>query len=225
MNLQGQSAMYRDPIIVCGVPRSRTSLTMQLLQISGLFLGKVSGVTKANPYPPGQLENVEIINKVVKPELRANGYDPKGQYPIPPIDFYDLNQQKRQQVLSIMKSQGLKEDQKWGIKLCKAVWNYRGWLGSFPNATWIIVRRKDEDIVKSCLSPKAAFMDKYNTPDGWRWWVNEHKKRFELIKQNCTAYELDTDAVINKDFTQLKTVIKAVGLKWKPDKVEAQIKP
>ena len=216
--------MYKDPLIITGVPRSRTSLIMQLLQISGLFLGKVSGVTKANPIPPGQLENVEIINKVVKPELRAHGYDPKGQYPVPPIDFCDLNPQKRQQVLSIMKSQGLKENMDWGVKLCKSVWNWQSWHHAFPDATWIIVRRRDEDIIKSCMSPKAAFMDKYNTPNGWQWWINEHYERFELIKRDCIAYELDTDAVVNKDFTQLKAIIEAIGLKWKPDKIEAQIK-
>lgn len=216
--------MYKDPLIITGVPRSRTSLTMQLLQISGLFLGKVSGVTKANPIPPGQMENTEVINKVVKPELKAHGYDPKGQYPVPPIDFCDLNPQKRQQVLSIMKSQGLKEEANWGVKLCKSVWNFAGWSYAFPNATWIIVRRRDEDIIKSCMSPKASFMNAYNTPDGWQWWINEHYKRFELIKQNCTAYELDTDAVVNKDFTQLKAIIEAVGLKWKPDRIAAQIK-
>src|SRR6056297_784247 len=217
--------MYKDPLIVCGVPRSRTSLTMQLLQISGLFLGKVSGVTKANPIPPGQMENTEIINKVVKPELRAHGYDPKGQYPVPPIDFCDLNPQKRQQVLSIMKSQGLKENMDWGVKLCKSVWNWQSWHHAFPDATWIIVRRRDEDIIKSCMSPKAAFMDKYNTPDGWQWWINEHYERFELIKRDCIAYELDTDAVINKDFTQLKAIIEAIGLNWKLNKIEVQIKP
>ena len=37
-----------DPIIVTGLPRSRTSMTMQMLELSGLFVGKVLGPNKGN---------------------------------------------------------------------------------------------------------------------------------------------------------------------------------
>jgi hypothetical protein len=56
-------------------------MTMQMLQLSGLFLGKVIGKTRANPQGQGQLENHEIISNIIKPELKAHGYDPKGQRP------------------------------------------------------------------------------------------------------------------------------------------------
>ncbi len=215
--------MFKNPIIITGCPRSRTSLVMQILEISGLFLGNVIGATRANPQ--GQKENREVIDKIVKPELKKHGYDPKGQHPIPPIDFYCNDPERKQKVFSILEKQGLKNDQKWAMKLCKATLNWQGWDAAFPEATWIIVRRNDKDIIKSCMSPKAAFMDKYNTPDGWQWWVNEHYKRFELIQKHCNTYEIDTDKLINKDFTQLRVIIDALDLKWKPDKIEAQIKP
>jgi hypothetical protein len=201
-------------------------MTMQMLQLSGLFLGKVIGKTRANPQGQGQLENHEIISNIIKPELKAHGYDPKGQRPLPPLDWYNIDPNLRDSVLKIIKRQGLKDGQKYGLKALKCVFNWQSWNNAFPDAHWIIVRRNDRDIIKSCMSPKAAFMDKYTTEQGWQSWIDHHKKKFEQVKQGCNnVYELDTDAVINKDLTQLKAIIDAIGLDWKPDKILKQICP
>jgi hypothetical protein len=76
------------------------------------------------------------------------------------------------------------------------------------------------------MSPKAAFMDKYKTKQGWQSWIDHHKEKFKQVKQGCkNVYELDTDAVINKDLTQLNTIINAIGLNWEPTKILKQIRP
>jgi hypothetical protein len=46
------------------------------------------------------------------------------------------------------------------------------------------------------------------------------------VRGGCkNVYELDTDAVINKDLTQLNTIINAIGLNWEPTKILKQICP
>ncbi len=207
-----------NPIIITGAARSRTSFTMQILQLSGMFLGRVIGATKANKW--GQLENTDIIDKVQKPLLRKYGYDHLGQNPLPPPNFKCTYPNLKNKVMEIMKAQGLK-DQIWGFKDAKACLTWRAWDEAFPDATWIIVRRNDKDIIKSCL--RTSFMRAYDTEAGWQHWVNEHKIRFDEIKQNCRWYELNTDQVIKKDLTQLEPIIKGLDLDWKPDKIIKQI--
>lgn len=210
-----------DPIIVTGCARSRTSLVMQTLKICGAWLGEVVEKTKANPN--GQLENVEIIREVQKPFLRKHGFDQKGQYPLPPENFSEVDSERKQKVESILKKQGLK-DQTPVFKDAKACLDWVAWNYAFPDAVWVIVRRPDEGIIKSCLSSKAGFMDKFQDVEGWQWWVDQHKIRFEQIKQNCrNVFEIDTDRIVNKDFSEIKPLIKQLGLKWKEDKILSNI--
>lgn len=209
--------MY-DPIIVTGCARSRTSLVMQLLEIAGLHLGNVIGATKANPQ--GQKENRAIIDQIQKPILKSHGYDPKGQFPIPHLQFDYQDPTLRHKVLNIMKP---KEGQRWGFKDAKACLTWRTWNYSFPDASWIIVRRWKKDIVKSCL--RTSFMDRFQNEEGWAWWVEEHKERFDLIRRNCKhVYEIDTDNLKNAHLHELECIVNEHGLKWLPGRFLTQIK-
>lgn len=215
--------MY-EPVIVVGTPRSRTSLVMQMLEICGLYLGNVIQKTTANPQ--GQKENHEIISKIVKPELKVHGFDPKCQKPLPPPEWYVIDKSRRTKVLEIIEKQGLKDRQKWGFKATKAVFNWQGWADAFPNAIWIIVRRNDADIVASCMSPKATFMDRRKTTEEWGEWVDAHKIKFEEMKEHLNyVYELDTDRIVDGDLSQLKSIISIIGLEWKPKRLHNQICP
>ena len=209
-----------DPCIITGCARSRTSLVMQILQISGAFLGSVIGVTGANPQ--GQLELRQIIDQVQKPWLKQHGFDPKGQYPLPPEDFDSIDPHRRQQVEKIFAEQGFTE--RPFFKDAKACLDWVAWNYAFPDAIWIIVRRNEEGIIKSCLSPKAPFMSAFNNEKGWRWWVHEHIKRFEQIKANCKyIYEIDTDKIVAEDFSEIKPLVEDLGLVWDEEKTRKNL--
>ena len=211
-----------DPVIITGTARSRTSMTTQILELSGLFLGDVIQETKSNPQR--QLENHHIIKQVQKPHLKQYGFDHKGQNPLPPVKWHEPDPARRTMVLNIMKKQGLKPKMKWGFKDTKPCLDWRTWNDAFPNAYWIVTERKDQDVIQSCL--RTTFMTKYKDESGWQIYIDEHKKRFKDMFNNLERiYKLNTDDVVKFKFDVLEKIIKDIGLNWDYDKVKAQIKP
>ncbi len=207
----------QDPIIITGCARSRTSLIMQIFKICGAYLGEVIYKTPANRR--GQLENRQIIDKIQKPFLKKHGYDPKGQKPLPPSNFSEIDPDRKANLEQILAKQRFPNDKRLVFKDAKACLDWVAWNYSFPKAIWVIVRRSDNGIIDSCLSPKASFMCVYKTRQDWQSWIDKHKKRFEQIKTNCNAYEIDTDRIVKKDFIKIKHLITNLGYKWKEQAV------
>lgn len=211
----------KDPIIVTGAPRSRTSLTMQIIEICGCFLGDVLQATKANPQ--GMKENRRIIDEVQKNHLKKYGYDPMGQNPLPPLRFNEADPNRKSKVLNIMTSQGLK-DQIWGFKDAKIVLDWRAWETAFPDAKWVLVRRDDSGIINSCL--RTSFMRKYKNKEGWQKWINEYKLRMDDLEKNGKNVQVvNTDDLIAHKFDTMQKIIENLGLIWKDKRVRNQIKP
>lgn len=211
-----------DPIIVTGLPRSRTSMTMQMLELSGMFVGEVLGATPANPQK--QMEQREIIDKIQKVHLKKFKFDPMGQKPLPPIKWYEPDPKRKERTLSIMKKHGLENDTIWGFKDSKASLDWRCWNAAFPNAVWIVTERIDKDVIDSCL--RTSFMKKYSDSEGWQYWIDEHKKRFEdMFFYLERIYKLNTDDVVAYKFDELERIIKDVGLNWDYEKIKNQVKP
>lgn len=211
-----------DPIIITGPARSRTSMTTQILELCGLFLGDVIQETKSNPQR--QLENHHIIKQVQKSHLKKYGFDSKGQNPLPPVGWHEPDPARRDMVLNIMKKQGLKPGMKWGFKDTKPCLDWRTWNDAFPNAYWIITERKDEDVAKSCM--RTSFMTKYKDEKGWQKYIDGHKVRIKDMFNNLERiYKLNTDDVVAYDFDNLQKIIIEIGLNWDYDKVRNQIRP
>lgn len=206
-----------DPIIITGVPRSRTSMVTALLNICGLQLGKVNGPNSNNK--KGQFENREIIDKVEKFHLRSNNFDPMGQYPLPKNLPIDTN--RKNMVIDIAKKQKINLDENWGFKDPKAILSFDSWLNAFPNSVWVIVHRNKKDIVKSCeLTP---FMKKRKN---WAGFVDDYRNRFAKLKQNHEqVYEINSDEIINYKFNHLKYVIEEIGLTWNKQVVREFVDP
>jgi hypothetical protein len=211
-----------DPIIITGIPRSRTSMTTQILELCGMFLGEVMQGCRANPQ--GQKENRKIVDTIIKPHLKRHRFDPKGQNPLPPVGWYIPDPKRKQKTLDIMKSQDLKEGMIWGFKDHKPCLDWRNWHKAFPNAYWIVPVRKDEDVINSCL--RTSFMSRYKDKKGWQHFIDEHKVRFEDMFKNLERIKkLNTDEVVNYNFDTLKEIVDELGLNWDYDKVHAQIQP
>ena len=206
-----------DPIIITGVPRSRTSMTTAIFKFCGLQLGEVSGPSSNNK--KGQFENRDIIDKVEKKHLKLYKFDPMGQFPLP--DKLPIDESRKNVVLSILKKQKVNLNKKWGFKDSKSILSFNSWLHAFPNSTWIIVNRDKEDIAKSCqLTP---FMKKCKD---WTAFVDAYRKRFEALKKvHNKVYEVDTDEIVNFEFSGIKNVIESIGLVWNEKKVKEFVDP
>jgi hypothetical protein len=211
------------PILITGAARSGTSMTAGPIYFCGAFGGEMSGPTRYNK--KGMFENAEIRNNIVKPYLRFLGVDPKGQFPLPDVRSLAPLSGLRHRVEETLMWNGYKAGP-WfykGAKMC-LIWPI--WAKAFPDAKWIIVRRKTEDIINSCI--KTAFMSAHHTEEGWRGWVEEHLKRFEEMKKaGLWIREAWPEKMIHGDFSEMKSLVDelGMGLKWNEKQIVDFITP
>lgn len=214
-----------EPILITGCARSGTSMVAGVMYLCGAWSGNTRGPNKNNP--KGMFENTAIIDKIVKPYLREQGLDPMGQYPLPTITKLVIPVNWRETIVRSIQQEGY-EDGPWmykGAKMCLfwPIWNY-----AFPNAKWLIVRRRTGDIATSCI--KTNFMRAFSRPqiqravgvsserEGWIWWVNQHEKRFvEMIEAGLNVKQIWPHRMVQGDYAQLYETLEWVGLEWKSE--------
>ena len=214
-----------SPILITGAARSGTSMVAGSINICGAFGGKMSGANRNNE--KGMFENVRIRQGIVKPLLRQIGMDPLGQFPLPNIKKLPIPTDWKEQVERAIQDDGY-VDGPWmykGAKMCLMwpIWNY-----AFPNAKWIVVRRRTGDIVNSCL--KTGFMQAFrkasfrkavgvkNERDGWVWWVHQHENRFvEMITEGLNVKIVWPERMVQGDYRQMMEVVEWLGLSWKSE--------
>jgi len=214
-----------QPILITGAARSGTSMVAGIINMCGAFGGQMFPANKNNA--KGMFENIKLREQLVKPYLSSIGCDPKGQYPLPnpkklviPIDW-------GKRVEKLIKEDGY-VDGPWMYKGAKMCLFYPVWHYAFPNAKWIIVRRKDEDIVNSCL--RTGFMNAFNDQgkvkavkalndkDAWYWWVRQHNKRFvEMIEDGLNCKQIHPERMIKGDYSQIHEMLEWLGLPWNSD--------
>lgn len=207
------------PILITGCPRSGTSIIGAVMNQCGAFLG--------NTTKRGMFENIRIHDEIVKPYFSRMGVDPKGQYPLPDLSAISIPMDWRQKVEQIILNEGYEEGS-WmykgtGMSLVWPVWHY-----AFPNAKWVIVRRRTPDIISSCL--KTGYMNAFSDEDvqskvnvisesdGWLWWVHQHIQRFtEMIQEGVNCKQIWPERMVYGDYQQLHEVLDWVGLPWKSE--------
>lgn len=216
-----------EPILVTGAARSATSMIAGVLDRCGAWGGRMSGANQYNK--KGMFENSDIRNGVTKPFLASIGACRMGQDPLPDIDLCtkvatERGVELRDRVLSIIRGQGYLGTVKWFYKGAKMCLFWPVWNEAFPDATWIIVRRPDEDIISSCLT--TAFMRKREGRSGWQAWLDVHKKRFrEMADAGMNVTEVWSNEVVSGDFSALRTTVEGCGLSWDDDAVKEFVDP
>ena len=209
------------PILITGCARSGTSMTAGIIDRCGAFGGRTSGPNTWNP--KGMYENDEVRDKIVKPWLTLMGADPMGQHPLPDINKLLPLGNLLQKVEQIMKYGGY-QDGPWYYKGAKMCLVWPEWHKAFPDALWVIVRRKDEDIVYSCM--RTAFMRAFRDNDGWQGWVDAHKMRFEEMKSNgLNVREVWPSKFIAGDFSEIQALISDLGMVWNYEAVKGFVSP
>jgi hypothetical protein len=211
-----------EPILITGCARSGTSLVAGIINMCGAFGGDMSGPNKNNA--KGMFENHQIRNSIVKPYYDSLGVDRLGQFPLPEIEGLNIPLNWKDKIQGVMKEQGYKGGP-WMYKGAKMCQHWPVWEYAFPNAKWIIVRRKTPDIINSCM--RTAFMRAFSRPhnlkavgagteyDGWLWWVREHEKRFvEMIQQGLNVKTIWPERMVNGDYSQIKEMLEWLGLEW-----------
>lgn len=199
----------RPPILITGAARSGAGMIAGVINLCGAFGGVM-------PNKKGLYENEGIRDTVVKPYLRKCGADPEGQNPL-----LDLSKEVRMpmnfrtDVEGIIKQHGY-EMGPWMYKDARIALMWPVWHYAFPDAKWIIVRRRTGDIIDSCL--KTGYMTAYDTSLGWLGWVHEYEKRFvSMITEGVNCKIIWPERMVHGDFQQLYETLEWVGLPWKTE--------
>lgn len=99
------------------------------------------------------------------------------------------------------------------------------WHYAFPNAKWLIVRRRTGDVIQSCI--KTGYMKLFKNTnnlklvnasteeEGWLWWVHQYEKKFiEMMQHGLNCRVIWPERMVDGDFSQIKETIEWLGLKW-----------
>ena len=217
-----------EPILITGCARSGTSLVAGAINKCGAFGGNMSGPNHNNK--KGMFENAHIRNDIVKPYLKKIGVDPMGQYPLPNVDSLMIPTDWKQRIQATITEEGYTNGP-WmykGAKMCLfwPVWHY-----AFPNAKWVLVRRKTPDIIRSCI--RTGFMRAFQSvenqkavgakseEEGWLWWVREHEKRMaEMVNEGLNCKIVWPERMVRRDYAQLHETIEWLGLEWTNDVID-----
>ena len=212
-----------SPILVTGIARSGGSMIAGAINVCGAFGGHVS-VNKN--IRRGMFENMRIREGLVKPYLIAMGADAEGQYPLPkhclPITNWKV------QVEKAIKADGYKEGH-WMYKDSRMILMWQVWHAAFPNAKWVIVRRRTGDVVQSCV--KTGFMKAFKDSSkcllatstiseekGWLWWVHQYEQRLQEMTDAGINYKVIWPERMGfKDYSQMCELTDWLGLEWKPE--------
>lgn len=209
-----------NSILITGCARSGTSLVAGVFHHCGAFGGDVTGPTPWNAR--GQFENKTIREKICKKKLSELGVDPLGQFPLPDTKNIPRDKTWRTKVLSVLISEGYSGGP-WYYKGAKSCLMWTLWAEAFPSAKWIIVRRKADDIAKSCLNTR--FMRAYNDTTGWLSWVMEHENRFDDMRKAGLDVEEVWSGTVVEDPEIMKPTIERCGLQWNENEVKNFITP
>jgi hypothetical protein len=204
-----------SPILLTGIQRSGTTIIAKILSMCGASTGDVSEM----------FEN-KAIKKYVSEYYNGIGKDP--QFPLPDTAQMPLPIHWGH---SVQHFGGFDFNSPWMFKSSTNCQIWPVWNFAFPNAKWIIVRRRTGDIVSSCM--KTAYMAAFKNPqnrgligasseqEGWLWWVHQHEKLFvEMIEAGLNCKIIWPERMVNGDYSQIFEMLEWVGLQWNEKIVE-----
>lgn len=199
------SKVSYDPVLVTGVERSGSTIIARILTMCGVWSGSCNNM----------LENT-MIHSLHYEELPQTIFPQTKTISIP-ANWNDL-------ITNQIQSEGW-SGQPWFVKggiLSQywPVWNY-----AYPDAKWLIVRRRTGDIIQSCM--KTGYMRKFKDTetlkllnlekeeDGWLWLVHQYENKFvEMIQAGLNCRVIWPERMVTGNFEQIYETIKWLGLEW-----------
>jgi hypothetical protein len=167
----------------------------------------------------GAFESAEMRNTLTEPLLRAVGADPRGQFPLPSIERCRalaplLESGWRAKATRILRGLGRVSFYASAHScLCWPVW-----AAAMPDALWVVVRRKPEEIVRACM--QTGYMNAYGSAVGWRHWVEAHEEHFAAMRNaGLRLVEVWPEKLLKCDTSELHNAVVMAGLQWRPEAI------
>lgn len=209
------------PVLMPGLPRSGTSMTMDILARHGIWIGNTMQANAANPN--GFFENLTLKQRLVKRLLRDLGADENGVNPLPDVDNLPLLPGLGDRIIAMLAEDGYDKSAPWAFKDPKLTLIWPVLASAFPDAVWIIPKRDREAVVRS-LS-RVHFMKAHSIdPEYWRMFCAAYDQRLtRLMHSGANVHIVDTDALVQGGVAELSKVIRSVGLSPDPAIFDAVI--
>jgi len=180
------------PILITGCPRSGATTIAATINACGAFGGRMS--------KRGMYCNDRISCEMVKPHLKHNISD---------IWEFRIN--------NILIQQGYTGGP-WMYKDSNNSLIWPVWHNVFPNAKWVIVRRRTSDIINSCM--KTTYMTQHYTKDGWANFVHQYEDKFlQMVEAGLNCKFIWPERMVNGDYQQMREILNWLGLSWKNEVV------
>lgn len=191
----------QQPIFVTGIERSGSTIIAKIIDKCGAFTGQTTAM----------MENKELKRLVDVYYV----YDLKlpifGQKPLPNTHQLKIPVEWKEKVEYTLEKQDYTIP--WMYKSNRLAQIWPVWNQAFPDAKWIIVRRRTGDIVQSCL--KTGFMNAYQDAEGWKEWIHEHERLFvEMIGAGINYKEVWPERMVTGDYSQINEMLEWLGLEW-----------
>lgn len=212
--------MNTAPILITGMPRSGTSLIANMLGACGAFLGRTVGPAPENPR--GFFENAAIREGIVKAQLVALRADPLGVQVLPePEDTLAL-EPFAETLAEALTREGWSGGP-WAYKDAKLTLLWPLWRREFPNARWVVVRRKKGEVVRSCL--QTNFMRQHSSNSAF--WMEFHDAYFRrmvaLAESGAWHREVEPQKIFDGDWSEFEALVADLGLAFNKEACEACI--
>ena len=191
------------PIFVTGSPRSGKTIIAGALQVCGVW----SGVTSK------MLENIQLGNRICSKLLYDRGFDPDGYTDIPTYGIpFRLDPDFRNQVEDVLQAEDF-QDGFWFFKSAKIILLWKQFQHTYPDAKFIIIRRKKEDIITSCM--KTNYMQAYQDEKGWERMVNYYLEKIEELKRSTANWmEIWPEEMASGNYAQMYELYKWLKVPW-----------
>lgn len=191
-------------------------------------------------YVTKMYENKQIREHVVKPYLSKVNIDSNGHYPLLPSPSFHTSPAGLFQIWNwsglvntILRSQNVVGQ--WYYKDSRICLTWRHWYNSYPEAQWVLVKRRSEDIVESCMKtghmkafliPEVQRAIGVNTPqEGWDWMVQYYNQLMLTMNEELHCLIVTPEKMAQGDFSEMRKVIETLGLEWKEKEIQEYIQP
>lgn len=194
-----------SPIFVTGIERSGSSIVAKIIHHCGGFTGGASEM----------YENFQV-KKLLDFYYDSMGADRRGQWPLPSMERIKILPMWKNQIESVLLKESYHGMTPWMLKGSRICQTWPLWHATFPNAKWVIVRRRTGDIIDSCL--KTGYMNAFQDKEGWLDWIHIHEKLFlNMVEAGINYREVWPERMASGDYEQMHQTLTWLGLPWSND--------
>lgn len=193
----------QSPIFITGIERSGSSIVAKIIKTCGAFAGDVTEMS----------ENIGIKKLMDAYYVDTLHLPASGQFLLQNTKLLTMPVNFEGQVEEILQKQGYKEQAPWMYKSSRIFQTWPIWHGLYPDAKWVIVRRRTGDIIQSCL--KTGFMRAHHDQIGWLSWIKEQEKiLIAMIDAGVDHKVVWPERMVYEDFDQICETLEWLGLEW-----------